>query len=53
MVTVNPEQTDIVPLLEHPEKYKVIQTKAGDLDEVSKKAIEQAEREAAVAGASA
>lgn len=50
VVTVNPKQTDIVPLLEHPEKYKVIQTKAGDLDEVSKKAIEQAERERAGAG---
>lgn len=29
VVTVNPKQTDIVPLLEHPEKHKVIQTKAG------------------------
>jgi hypothetical protein len=51
VVTVNPKQTDIVPLLEHPEKYKVIQAKAGDLDEVSKKAIEQAERERAGVGA--
>ena len=51
VVTVNPKQTDIVPLLEHPEKHKVIQTKAGDLDEVSKKAIEQAERERAGIGA--
>lgn len=52
VVTVNPKQTDIVPLLMHPEGYKVIQTKAGDLDEVSKKAIEQAERERAGTGAS-
>lgn len=52
VVTVNPKQTDIVPVLEHPKKHKVIQTKAGDLDEVSKKAIEQAEREGAGVGAS-
>ena len=51
VVTVNPKPTDIVPLLAHPEKYKVIQTKAGDLDEVVKKAIEQAEREGAGAHA--
>lgn len=50
---VNPKQTNIVLLLEHPERYKVIQTKAGDLDEISKKAIEQADRQAAEAGAGA
>ena len=50
VVTVNSKQTDIVPLLEHPEKYKVIQTKAGDLEEFSKQAIEQAENEKVAAG---
>ena len=52
VVTVNPKQTDIAPLLGDPQKFKVIQTKAGDLDEVSEKAIKQAQRERATAGAS-
>ena len=52
VVTVNPKQTDIVPLLEHPEKFKVIQTEAGDLDAVSDKAIKQAKEEKAAAGSS-
>ena len=30
VVTVNPKQTDIAPLLMHPERSRVIQTKAGD-----------------------
>ncbi len=51
VVTVNPKQTDITPLLMRPEKYKVFQTKAGDLDAVAAQAIEQAEKEKAVAGA--
>lgn len=51
VVTVNPKQTDIAPLLEHPEKYKVIQAKAGDLDEVAEKALAEAEKERATASA--
>jgi uncharacterized membrane protein len=55
VVTVNPKETDITPLLMHPERYKVFQTKAGDWDAVADQAIKQAEtdqaaREKAAAG---
>ena len=30
VVTFNPKQTDVTPLLMHPAKYKVFQTKAGE-----------------------
>jgi uncharacterized membrane protein len=52
VVTVNPEQTDIAPLLMHPEKYKVIQTDAGDWEAVATQAIQKAEQEKAAGGAS-
>jgi len=42
VVAVNPRRTDIKPLLMHPEKAKVIQTKAGDWEAVSAEAAEQA-----------
>ena len=45
--TVNPKQTDIAPLLMNPERYKVIQTKAGDWDAVADQAIKQAEKDQA------
>ena len=44
VVTVNPKQTDITPLLMHPEKYKVIQASAGDWDDVARQAIKRGER---------
>ena len=47
VVTVNPKGTDIAPLLEHPERSKVVQTKAGDWDAVADQAIKQAEKEQA------
>ena len=47
VVTVNPKETDIAPLLMHPERYKVIQTKAGDWDAVADQAIKQAEKDQA------
>ena len=51
VVAVNPRQTDIVPLLGHPEKSKVVQTKAGDWDAVADQAIKQAEKAQATASA--
>jgi uncharacterized membrane protein len=50
VVTVNPKETDITPLLMNPEKYKVVQTKAGDWDAVADQAIKKAEKEKAAAG---
>jgi len=50
VVTVNPKQTDIEPLLMHPEKYKVFQTNAGDWDKVAAQALQKAEQEKAAAG---
>ncbi len=47
VVTVNPKQTDIAPLLMHPERSKVLQTKAGDWDAVADQAIKQAEKDQA------
>ena len=47
VVTVNPKETDITPLLMHPERSKVIQTKAGDWDAVADQAIKQAEKDQA------
>jgi uncharacterized membrane protein len=47
VVTVNPKQTDIAPLLMHPERSKVIQTKAGDWDAVADQAIKQAQKDQA------
>jgi uncharacterized membrane protein len=44
VVTVNPKNTDIEPLLMHPEKYRVIQTTAGDWDAVAQQALKQAEK---------
>ena len=50
VVTVNPRQTDIAPLLMHPEKCKVVQTNAGDWDAVAVQAIKKAEKEKAGLG---
>ena len=47
VVTVNPKETDITPLLMHPERHKVVQTKAGDWDAVADRAIKQAEKDQA------
>src|SRR5262249_20300206 len=53
VVTVNPKQTDIAPLLMHPEKYKVIQATAGDWDDVARQAMKQGEKNKAAAGKAA
>ena len=53
VVTVNPKQTDIAPLLMHPEKYKVIQATAGDWDDVAQQAIKQGEKNKAAGGKAA
>jgi uncharacterized membrane protein len=53
VVTVNPRQTDITPLLMNPEKSKVVQTNAGDWDAVAAQALQKADQEKAAAGAPA
>jgi uncharacterized membrane protein len=52
VVTVDPKQTDITPLLMNPEKSKVVHTTAGDWDGVAAKALKKAEQEKAAAGTS-
>ena len=53
VVTVNPKQTDIAPLLMHSETYKVIQATARDWDDVAQQAIKQAEKNKAAGGKAA
>lgn len=45
VVAVNRKQVDLAPLLLHPVKSKVVQTKAGDWEAVAERALGQAEKQ--------